>query len=53
MHFEWDENKNKLNITKHGIDFETASRVFDDYFRIEIYAQAKINTLKLAKINNA
>ena len=22
MTFEWDENKNKVNITKHGIDFK-------------------------------
>lgn len=28
--FEWDENKRRLNITKHGIDFEDAKRVFDD-----------------------
>lgn len=29
--FEWDEKKNRSNQKKHaGIDFETASRVFDD-----------------------
>lgn len=28
--FEWDINKNKSNIEKHGIAFEDASRVFDD-----------------------
>ncbi len=28
--FEWDETKNKLNLKKHGIDFDTASFVFDD-----------------------
>ena len=26
--FEWDDEKNRLNETKHGIDFETASEVF-------------------------
>jgi len=26
--FEWDENKNKLNIEKHGISFEVAKEVF-------------------------
>ena len=35
--FEWDENKNKSNIKKHGISFQTASRVFDDVNRIEMY----------------
>ena len=24
MDFEWDENKNRINIAKHGIAFETA-----------------------------
>lgn len=30
MVFEWDENKNKLNVQKHGIDFSVAKNVFDD-----------------------
>ena len=29
MLFEWDEAKNQANVKKHGIDFETAKRVFD------------------------
>ena len=37
MYFEWDSRKDKINRKKHHIDFETASRVFDDEFRIEIY----------------
>ena len=28
--FEWDENKNQINIVKHGIDFEEAATVFYD-----------------------
>ena len=35
--FEWDEEKNKRNMEKHGIDFETAARVFTDPDRIERY----------------
>lgn len=35
--FEWDEEKNKINMEKHGIDFETAMLVFNDLQRIEIY----------------
>ena len=30
MIFEWDENKNRVNKVKHGIDFESAITVFDD-----------------------
>jgi uncharacterized protein len=30
MIFEWDEGKNRINKVKHGVDFETASHVFDD-----------------------
>lgn len=37
MKFEWDEDKNQLNLKKHGIDFETAMLVFHDPQRIEIY----------------
>lgn len=29
MKFEWDEAKNRINIEKHGIDFEDAKEVFD------------------------
>lgn len=29
MAFEWDEAKNRANISKHGVSFETASRIFD------------------------
>lgn len=28
--FEWDENKNRINKVKHGIDFEEAATVFYD-----------------------
>ncbi len=27
--FEWDEAKNKANIGKHGISFQTAKRIFE------------------------
>ena len=36
---EWDDNKNKENIRKHGISFETAKLVFADKNRIEYYDQ--------------
>ena len=28
--FEWDENKNKANVQKHGISFNEAMTVFSD-----------------------
>lgn len=37
MQFEWDEEKEQKNIKKHGIDFETAARVFGDENRLEFY----------------
>lgn len=30
MRFEWDAAKNRANLTKHGLDFETGARVFND-----------------------
>ncbi len=30
MKFEWDENKNRQNLKKHGINFEMARLVFGD-----------------------
>jgi hypothetical protein len=30
MEFEWDAAKERANIAKHGLDFQTASRVFLD-----------------------
>jgi len=30
IRFEWDPRKAQSNLRKHGIDFETAARVFDD-----------------------
>lgn len=28
--YEWDKNKSKLNLEKHGIDFDLAIEVFSD-----------------------
>jgi uncharacterized DUF497 family protein len=30
MRLEWDAAKNRVNRTKHGVDFATAARVFAD-----------------------
>lgn len=30
LRFEWDPEKEKINLKKHGVDFEEASTIFDD-----------------------
>ena len=35
--FEYDEEKNRKNIEKHGISFKIATRIFFDYDRIEYF----------------
>lgn len=37
MVFEYNETKNDINVKKHGLSFRSASRVFFDYDRIELY----------------
>ena len=37
MEFEWDEQKEELNIKKHHISFNIAKQIFNDINRIEIY----------------
>ena len=37
MQFEWDDAKDRKNISKHGIPFRTAILVFADPNRIEKY----------------
>ena len=34
--FEWDEDKSKQNVTKHGVTFEEAKTVFNDPYAITI-----------------
>ncbi len=34
MIFEWDENKNRININKHGISFNEAQYAFFDKRRL-------------------
>jgi len=36
MRFEWDNNKRKINIAKHYIDFADAVLIFNDPARIEM-----------------
>lgn len=40
MQFEWDIEKERSNVEKHGLDFHTAALVFNDNARIEKYDEA-------------
>ena len=58
MGFEWDIDKNKVNITKHGLSFDKAKSVFTDKNRLimldvdhsksekSIFVLAKLPTVK-------
>jgi hypothetical protein len=37
MKFVWDENKAKINLKRHNINFEEAKEVFDDSNAIEFF----------------
>lgn len=37
MTFEWDREKEKINIRKHGLNFSVAARVFLDPNHVELY----------------
>lgn len=37
MQFEWDNEKEKINIKKHKLSFSTAKFVFNDENRLEIF----------------
>ena len=37
MIFEYDEEKNQINIKKHHVSFKVAARVFFDHNRIELF----------------
>ena len=39
--YTWDEAKNKSNLAKHGIDFETAALVFEDPFCVALVESTK------------
>ena len=40
MKFDWDPDKAKTNLTKHGISFEEAQEAFDDPDKMEVYQRA-------------
>jgi len=47
MNFEYDPSKSVGNKDKHGIDFEEAKALWDDYNRLEVPAVGERNGLRL------
>ena len=58
MEFEWDENKRQSNLSKHGIDFVDAAKIFNrpvlervdnryDYEETRIIALGEVNGVVL------
>lgn len=52
--FEFDRKKSELNKKKHGIDFETARKLWEDSNRIEIPARwvDESRYLLIARLND-
>jgi hypothetical protein len=50
MKFEWDVKKNKTNVIKHGLDFETAAEVFKDPNKLLAFNRIKDGELRLQVI---
>ena len=41
MIFEWDEQKNEANKTKHGVSFDSAKMVFFDPYGLTMFDQVE------------
>ncbi len=57
MLFEWDENKEKINIVKHGLDFSTAALIFRDFDRLEwldeLHSEQEDRYITIGEIDSA
>ncbi|WOD37768.1 BrnT family toxin [Nodosilinea sp. E11] len=47
MQFEYDPNKSRSNLAKHGIDFETAKLLWRDQYRVELEATSAVEPRSL------
>lgn len=56
MYFEWDNEKEIINIDKHGLSFSQASRVFGDpktiYLADPDHSEGEFREIALRKIEN-
>ena len=53
MNFEWDRKKSLTNTNKHGINFDTARKLWKDSKRIEIQTSYPLENrnILIAKLN--
>jgi len=47
MKFEWDEKKSAINLSKHGIDFNAATELWEDDDRIQIQTPFPIENRRI------
>ena len=50
LSFEYDENKSKQNLAKHGIDFDVAQSLWDDPSMLEIPSKKATNEIRFLVI---
>jgi uncharacterized protein len=56
---EWDDAKAKSNLNKHGVSFDEAATVFEDYFALTVndpehsFAEDRYITIGLSQLNRA
>ena len=50
LSFEYDENKSKQNLAKHGIDFDVAQLLWDDPRMLEIPSKKATNEIRFLVI---
>ncbi|WP_199626380.1 BrnT family toxin [Rhizobium sp. OAE497] len=51
--FEWDDEKNRLNIEKHGVSFDTACRIFDGFIftvRDRRFDHGEVRDISIGKV---
>jgi len=46
--YEWDEDKHRANLTKHGISFETAILVFEDSHIVSDNAGGRLGSSRVS-----
>ena len=53
MDFEYNEHKNSINVEKHGIDFITAQKIWQDEMMLEVILNFpdEPRTMCIGKIN--
>ncbi len=56
---EWDDAKAQSNLNKHGVSFDEAATVFEDYFALTVndpehsFSEDRYITIGLSQLNRA